>query len=443
MVPLTPQEILRSGLESEPLADEIVVRVKIGYMWLWPVKAKGPYDAEPTSFRMVDMILQGFQFPHVGVPLRAHGYTGRMPSGEEFRFQSPYEGVAIVPWPLQYVSATGMYDGPVGAAGRHGHRCSLFTDFRYDDTTPLSAQALERLHDCGADHTDLEFLVLANGQGGTQNTPLPWVQAALLGMPSPMHLKQRIVGRLGRDFVGPFIQPTENIRSFCRESGMPRSTVLVSRQGNDVQFRLVVAWDHVSRKACVSVTTLRRMMGNENIKLLSGESDLHEMETLNGVRLLWRCKGRVLLRFADWKDVWCRVIEDSPMLGETPGMEMTIPTFLAQQLRVLLRDDPTTTTPSRIFGAEDGDDDHHSHPAGRHIGARRATSSGTWSAAGGHDSPADSQMSTHGGHTRTWMKFGNNVTDRFEPQAPLEYRTFVTSALGRRSRTQWPSEMGP
>ena len=103
------------------------------------------------------MILQGFQFPHVNVPLRAHGYTGRMPSGEEFRFQSPYDGVAIVPWPLQYVSATGMYDGPVGATGHDGHRCSAFTDFRYDDTTPLQAQALTRLHDRGADHTDLDF----------------------------------------------------------------------------------------------------------------------------------------------------------------------------------------------------------------------------------------------------------------------------------------------
>ena len=148
---------------------------------------------------------------------------------------------------------------------------------------------------------------------------------------------------------------------------MPRSTVLVSRQGHGVQFRFTVAWDHVSREACVSVTTLRQMMGNENIRLLPGESDLHEMETLNGVRHLWRCKGRVLLRFADSKDVWCRLIEDTPMLGETPGMEVTIPTFLAQQLRIVMRDDPTTTTPSRLFGAEDGDDDQHHNPAMRHI----------------------------------------------------------------------------
>ena len=114
----------------------------------------------------------------------------------------------------------------------------------------------------------------------------PWLQAALLGMTSPMHLKQRITGQPGRDFVGPVVQQTENIRSLSRESGMPRSSVLVSRQGHDAQYRVMIGWDHASREANISITTLRRMMDSENIRLLSAESDLHEMETLNGTRLL-------------------------------------------------------------------------------------------------------------------------------------------------------------
>jgi len=134
-------------------------------------------------------------------------------------------------------------------------------------------------------------------------------------MTSPMHLKQRITGQPGRDFVGPVVQQTENIRSLSRESGMPRSSVLVSRQGHDAQYRVMIGWDHASREANISITTLRRMMDSENIRLLSAESDLHEMETLKGTRLLWRCLGRVLLRIADWRDIWCRVIEDQPCWG--------------------------------------------------------------------------------------------------------------------------------
>jgi len=268
IVPLTPQELTRSGLVNDPSADEIFVRVKIGYGWHWPVLAKGPYDCEPTRSGMVPMLLHGFQFPHVDIAPGRHGYTGRMPSGEEFKFQSPYDGVAVVPWPLQYVSSTGLYD--------EGHRCSRLADFRYDDTTPLSDQALSRLRDCGAERTDLEFLVLSNGEGGTHNRPLPWIQASILGLPSPIHLAQRIVGRLGRDFVGHVTQPTENIRSMCRNSGMPRSTVLVCRQGHDVPIPLLVGWDHVSREANVSVTSLRLMTDNANIRLLPGESDLHK-----------------------------------------------------------------------------------------------------------------------------------------------------------------------
>ena len=111
------------------------------------------------------------------------------------------------------------------------------------------------------------------------------------------------------------------------------------------------------------------------------------METLNGFRFLWRCLGRVLLRIANWRDVWCRVIEDTAMLGQEPGLDMTIPTFQAQQLRVWLRDDPATTTPSRLFGAEDEDDDLHRNPELRHICARVATSRGTWTPASGSTPP--------------------------------------------------------
>jgi hypothetical protein len=144
----------------------------------------------------------------------------------------------------------------------------------------------------------------------------------------------------------------------------------------------------VTREANISITTLRRMMDCENIRLLSGESDLHEMETLNGFRFLWRCLGRVLLRIANWRDVWCRVNEDTAMLGQEPGLDMTIPTSQAQQRRVWLRDDPATTTPSRLFGAEDDDDDLHRNPELRHIGARVALSRCTWTPASGSTSPA-------------------------------------------------------
>jgi len=48
LVPLTSQEITRAGLDGEPLADEIWVRMRFGDMWCWPVKAKGPYEEAPT-----------------------------------------------------------------------------------------------------------------------------------------------------------------------------------------------------------------------------------------------------------------------------------------------------------------------------------------------------------------------------------------------------------
>jgi hypothetical protein len=219
MVPLTPQEITKGGLDGKPLADEIWVRMKFGFMWYWPVKAKGPYEDEPTCCRMLDLVLRGLQFPHVNVQTREYGFTGRMPSGEELKFHSPSNGVVIIPWPLQFVSPSGIYAGPLGAPGRDGHRFSPFTDFRFNLSTPLQAQAIARLHDCGAVQADLEFLVMANRQRGPQDLVLPWLQAALLGMISPIHLKQRITGQLGRDYVGPIVQPTENIRSFSRESG--------------------------------------------------------------------------------------------------------------------------------------------------------------------------------------------------------------------------------
>ena len=137
MVPLSPQEITRAGLDGEPTGDETWVRVQFSTMWYWPGKAKGPSDNETTSWRMIELVMRGVQFYHVDAPHHADGFSGRMPSGEEFELQSPSNGVVLIPWPLHYVSARGTYDGPEGAPGRPGHRFLPFVDFHHDIVTPL------------------------------------------------------------------------------------------------------------------------------------------------------------------------------------------------------------------------------------------------------------------------------------------------------------------
>ena len=55
-----------------------------------------------------------------------------------------------------------------------------FVDFRCDMLVPLQDPAVTRLTDCGTDDDDVRFLKAASRQPGTQDLPLPWLQATLL-----------------------------------------------------------------------------------------------------------------------------------------------------------------------------------------------------------------------------------------------------------------------
>ena len=113
-----------------------------------------------------------------------------------------------------------------------------FADFRCDILIPLQAPAVTRLNDCGADVGDLELRIAVHRQLDTWDVPLPWLQAIELGMISPLHFRQRIAAPLGRDYVGRIVQPTEMIRSFSKESDMPRSSVRVNLPGSEAQFAI-------------------------------------------------------------------------------------------------------------------------------------------------------------------------------------------------------------
>ena len=139
-----------------------------------------------------------------------------------------------------------------------------------------------------------------------------------------------------------------------------------------------VAWDPFTRDANIGKTALRRLITSSALRIRPGESDLHELESTDGNRFVYRSLGRVQIAFWEWGVVWCRVVEDTPALGNQQGLDLSTPTFLVRQLRAYLQAHPQGDTPALVFGAALGNDDFHRQPEHRDIVSRTAASHGTW-----------------------------------------------------------------
>ena len=81
-----------------------------------------------------------------------------------------------------------------------------------------------------------------------------------------------------------------------------------------------------------------------------------------------RSIGRVLNSFWKWGTVWSRVIEDTPALNQQPGLDVSIPTFIARHLRAYVQAHPNVSSSSLLCGAAIGDDDLHRDPEHRILG---------------------------------------------------------------------------
>ena len=137
-----------------------------------------------------------------------------------------------------------------------------------------------------------------------------------------------------------------------------------------------------------------------------------------------RCVERVLISLGGWRNVWCRVSEDTPALADQPGLDIRIPTHMARDLRLHVQSMVGGLSP--LFGKGKDNDDPHTNPEHRRNDTLPATSNGSWPATGASNLAADSAPealpSPPRGHRRTWMQFGNRVNKRQDPHALLEYR---------------------
>ena len=189
----------------------------------------------------------------------------------------------------------------------------------------------------------------------------------------------------------------------------------------------------------IGYSALKKLRRWPDELVMPGRCDVYETHLIDGILLPCRSLGTVTLML-DGRCILCRVFEDRPALGGRPGLDLSIPTALVRVLRTnrqsLQRDDPTAL----FFGATLDDDTHHQGPTDPNIDQPLARSHGTWmppnpearSASivrlGAPSAAPDlEQRGLKPAHHRTWMQFDSHPTDRFNPNAPLEYRRFRNS----------------